>query len=286
MARGISVHVGVDLVDAGHYRPMLARLQSAEKDALAMRDLAQSRNFGTTILLGEEAKVSLVQQQIAFAAVSLVAGDTFVLTYAGHGGSVGDSDDPDEGDRRDETWCLFDRQFFDDEVSLSLARFALGVRILVITDCCHSATSTRERSVAERTLVTAPLVRGVSWSVADQIHAHNRDLYDSIRGSIRRQLGRVSPGRTRASNSSLVRAAVIHVAACEDAELAADGPDHGAFTRALLQVWDEGAFDGDHVEFRDAILARFPVAGGQHPTIDVWGGSDAAFQGETPFTIR
>jgi metacaspase-1 len=65
-----------------------------------------------------------------------------LLTYSGHGGQVPDTNN-DEVDRVDETWCLYDRQFLDDELYYFLSKFKEGVRILVFIDCCHSGTVIR-----------------------------------------------------------------------------------------------------------------------------------------------
>ena len=77
------------------------------------------------------------------AARKLKAGDLFFLSYSGHGGQVPDVSG-DEPDKQDETWCLHDGQLIDDELYLELSRFQKGVRILVLSDSCHSGTVTRE----------------------------------------------------------------------------------------------------------------------------------------------
>lgn len=48
--------------------------------------------------------------QIRRAATRLTAGDTFVVTYAGHGSQVRDTaGEGSESEGLDETWCAFDR---------------------------------------------------------------------------------------------------------------------------------------------------------------------------------
>ena len=49
----------------------------------------------------------------------------------------------DEADKQDETWCLYDGQLIDDELYFELSKFAPGVRILVLSDSCHSGTVVR-----------------------------------------------------------------------------------------------------------------------------------------------
>ena len=42
------------------------------------------------------------------------------MTYSGHGGQIEDVSGEEE-DKKDETWCLYDGELIDDEVSLELA---------------------------------------------------------------------------------------------------------------------------------------------------------------------
>jgi hypothetical protein len=43
----------------------------------------------------------------------------------------------------DETWCLFDGHLIDDYLRGALAKIASGVRVVVISDSCHSGTVIR-----------------------------------------------------------------------------------------------------------------------------------------------
>ncbi|KAL7543760.1 hypothetical protein ACHAXR_013058 [Thalassiosira sp. AJA248-18] len=70
------------------------------------------------------------------------AGDSLILHYSGHGGSVKDTDG-DEEDGMDETLIPVDYQkagqIVDDEIHDVLVRgLAKGVRLTAIMDCCHS----------------------------------------------------------------------------------------------------------------------------------------------------
>ena len=56
-----------------------------------------------------------------------------MLSYSGHGGQLPDLND-DEPDQEDETWCLYDGQVVDDELSELYSHFKQGVRILVLSD--------------------------------------------------------------------------------------------------------------------------------------------------------
>ena len=94
-------------------------------------------------LLTEKATCDAVLKAIATASSDLESGDLFFLTYSGHGGQVQDVDGDEKDDQLDETWCLFDSQLRDDDINTALASFAEGVRILMLSDSCHSGTVSR-----------------------------------------------------------------------------------------------------------------------------------------------
>jgi hypothetical protein len=74
------------------------------------------------------------------------SGDLVVITYSGHGSWIPDLDD-DEPDARDEVLCPYDigqnRPLTDDELYDLFAERDRGVRIVFISDSCHSGTVTR-----------------------------------------------------------------------------------------------------------------------------------------------
>lgn len=119
-----------------------------------MAAIATGLGYEPTILLTSEATSAAVIDAMSAAAGRLAEGDTFWVTYSGHGGQVrdtnGDEAERDHGefgetaDTTDETWCLYDRQLIDDELWALWARFPAGGRILVLSDSCHSGTVTRE----------------------------------------------------------------------------------------------------------------------------------------------
>ncbi len=79
----------------------------------------------------------------------------------------------------------------------------------------------------------------------------------------------------------LVKASVILLSGCQDKEFSLDGPFNGAFTTRLLQVWDNGKFDGTYESFHAAILAKMPES--QQPNLfEIGVGSQRA---RRPFAI-
>src|SRR5262245_24718220 len=115
IAKGIAVTIGLNEVDPKHYGgPM--RLRGCVNDANDISEIAAHRGFDCKeTALNAKATRMAVTSAIEGAANSLKAGDIFLLHYSGHGGWVKD-DDGDEGDGRDETWCLYDGMMLDDEL--------------------------------------------------------------------------------------------------------------------------------------------------------------------------
>lgn len=138
VARGISLHVGVNEVDWS--LPVSAvLLAGAERDAVQMQEIAIRAGFEPQVLLGPEATADEFIASIKGASDVLVDGDTFLLSFSGHGLRAPD-ENGDEIDQRDEMIALYDRPVVDDEIRDALAAFATGVQVVIIVDACHSAT--------------------------------------------------------------------------------------------------------------------------------------------------
>lgn len=103
--RGISLHIGVNIVDPQHYNGWDGALTSCENDADTMADIARLQGFETKQLKTIEATRETVKKAMRDAAGQLSGGDFYLLTYSGHGGQVTDIDDEEE-DGKDDTWCL------------------------------------------------------------------------------------------------------------------------------------------------------------------------------------
>ena len=107
-----------------------------------MASLATSQGIASNVLVTADATRAKALDGIRKAAKQLKSGDLFLLSYSGHGGQVDDVSG-EEDDKLDETWCLYDGQLIDDELYLELSRFGKGVRVVVLSDSCHSGTVTR-----------------------------------------------------------------------------------------------------------------------------------------------
>lgn len=259
---GISLHVGVNSVDPNHYDGWDGRLQSCEFDAIAMQKLADAEGFRSTRLLTQNATRENVIEEIKKAARELVAGDMFLFTVSAHGGRIPDfnqdedHDDPDK--MMDETLCLFDFQLADDELYMLWAEFEGGVRILVVPDTCHSGSMIRmggsglPSTLFGRTVQTSGRARYMPLHVEDRVWRIHADAYRSTSNSYSALKESIMTNPLK----SPIKATVLNLGACEDRQFATDGENNGAFTEALLEVWNQGGFNGGYREFRDLIDRR------------------------------
>ncbi|MDY7094727.1 MAG: caspase family protein [Acidobacteriota bacterium] len=278
MARGISLHVGLNRVDPLAYGGWEGDLVAAEADARDMEELARRQDFETLLLLSPAATRDAVLENIRNAAEELQPGDFFLLTYAGHGGRLPDIGG-DESDLRDETWCLYDGQLVDDELGSLWYQFRRGVRVLAISDSCHSGTVTRgtpsgygRRGESEDSMFveSAPRYRFMPDAVAARAFRANRELYLGIAESL-------------VEGSPEPKASVRLLAGCQDDQFASDGPFNGLFTGVLKRVWGEGDFEGDYGEFFHQLCRRMPRS--QRPNHVLLGEPDRGFDRQRPFEI-
>lgn len=278
----MSLHIGLDAVDAAAYGGWHGTLKSSVRDARAMDALAAAQGIDDrVVLLGADATYAAVKAGLVRAADSLAGGDYLLVTFAGHGAGFKDiAIEPDrarvgdERDGRDEAWCLYDGFFLDDEVHALLCRLPAALRVFVVLDSCFSGTATRgEPKPTRRRPVRngAPDgVRRAPAAIARAAHHRNYPVYAARKAA--------------AIDFSIYRPAahVIALAACQDDQGAREHPQAGAFTERLLAVWDRGAFTGSHPALRDAIAAAMPAT--QQPQLDVTHAGDAGFVAARPFT--
>lgn len=279
MAKGISIHIGLNTVDPAHYNGWDGQLQACEYDAKDMQTIAEGKGFESTIMLSKEATAEAVTEAIRQAAGELDKGDLLFLTYSGHGGQVPDTNSDEKGDGNDETWVLYDRQLVDDELFSLWAGFDPGVRIFVLSDSCHSGTVTRDLfdalvpQIVEKGMVDAasPRTKDLPRDVQDATYRANEDLYRQIQSS------------HESGGDIDVRGSVILISGCQDNQLSLDGDRNGLFTQTLLGVWDDGNWKGGHRRFWKAIGAKMPPT--QSPNFFRTGVRDPKFRRQTPLTI-
>jgi metacaspase-1 len=279
VAKGVSIHIGLNTVDPAHYNGWDGRLQACEFDAQDMQGIAEAKGFESTILLTKDATAERVSETIQDAAGQLETGDLLFLTYSGHGGQVPDTNSDETGDATDETWVLYDRQLVDDELFSLWGEFAPGTRIFVLSDSCHSGSVTRDLfdalvpQIAEKGMVDTPKPRtkDMPRDVQEATYRANEETYKAIQSS-------------HPSGESVdVGASVILISGCQDNQLSLDGDRNGLFTQTLLGVWQDGKWSGSHRKFWKEIGAKMPPT--QSPNYFHVGARDPTFRKQTPLTI-
>ena len=288
-AKGLGLHIGLNFVDPKHYGGWDGQLAACENDANDMAALAKSRGIKSTVLITKKGTRAAVLAGLRGAAKALKAGDLFFLTFSGHGGQVKDASG-EEPDKKDETWCLYDAQLIDDELYFELSKFAAGVRILVLSDSCHSGTVTREREDPPPPGMRSKMM---PLAIGDRVYRAHADFYDKLQLDVQKAsggktidpdaaLGMLTVSNRLNSIAGEFRAASILISGCQDNQSSYDGTQNGAFTEQLLKVWDHGAFAGNYLSFHARIKARMP--GYQTPNLFTLG-KVAAFMAQKPFTV-
>jgi hypothetical protein len=155
------------------------------------------------------------------------------------------------------------------------------VRIIVLSDSCHSGTVNRgigapvpdPVATAEEAAKQNPRFRALPRDKMIETYEQNQDLYDGIQNRI----------ASSTSSKSEVGARVLLISGCEDHQLSRDGFKNGAFTGKLLEVWDDGAWRGGYAEFHEAIRSQMPDD--QQPYYNPVGAENPDFEQQDPFTV-
>jgi hypothetical protein len=285
-----SLHIGLNEVSAAAYSGWTGPLSACEFDAKDMAAIAKSKGMKSTVLLTKKGTRANVLAAIRQAAKTLGAGDLFLMSYSGHGGQLPDVSGEEE-DKQDETWCLFDGQLIDDELYFEFSKFKAGVRILVLSDSCHSGTVVRAALPQPTTPDQRPKL--MPAAVGMRVYSEHKAFYDKLQRDVAKAAGKaiVDPDTALAnvvvSNrlSTLVKQfkpAVILISGCQDNQSSMDGNHNGAFTEQLLRVWSNGTFSGSYASFHARIRAGMPAS--QSPNLFTLGAA-VPFLKQTPFTV-
>jgi hypothetical protein len=188
------------------------------------------RGFTVTKLLDSAAKGKAMREAIERLISAAGAGDQVVLQYSGHGSFVPD-EDGDEPDGTDECLCPHDIRtkgpLTDDELSELFAARAYGVRVVFISDSCHSGTVARFAPITTPPTMTgrSPPTRKVRY-LPPATFVSSRD---AAKLGVRSRRAASPPGR----HHSLL------MSGCQDTEFSYDawfqGRPNGAFTFVALR---------------------------------------------------
>jgi metacaspase-1 len=294
---GLGLHIGLNLVSAAHYGGWDGPLAACENDARDMAALSKTRGIKPSVLLTKQATRKAVLAALRGAAKALKAGDLFFMSFSGHGGQVRDVTG-EEDDKKDETWCLWDGQLIDDELYLELAGFKAGVRVVVLSDSCHSGTVTRAGPPAmDGPTMAGARSRMMPLEVGRRTYDQHHAFYDKLQQDVAKAAGGARIADPDAALAQLatpltsgrittiataIKPAVLLISGCQDNQTSMDGPHNGAFTGRLLQVWDQGRFKGSYAKFHAVIRAGMPAT--QSPNLFTLGPSGTLLA-QQPFTL-
>jgi len=265
MKKGISIHIGLDYNGT---------LPTCVKDALDMQEIAISQNFETSYLLqNEEATCDTVKALITSASEKLVAGDILFISYSGHGKQVIDENGDEE---IDESWCLYDNYFLDDELHNLWRLFAEDVRIFVVSDSCFSGTVTK----AAPSIQTAPISKFLSDTKAQQLYPESKSFISALKKKL------------SGTHKEPIKATVKLIAGCQDDEESWIIPnaENSLLTAIINKVWDSGQFIGTTVEFFEQVKEQVveganSIHKSQTPNYYTIGKENQAFDTQRPFSV-
>lgn len=310
MAQGISLHIGLNGVDASKYNGWPGTLAGCVNDANSMQAIAVAQGFTPSQLITQAATADAILTAIGQAAHALQTGDTFLISYSGHGGQVPDPTG-DSANGLDDTWVAYDRMILGHELYNLWGQFAPGVYIEVYSDSCHSGTVIRDYVISGNNPYAGvkangkrdvPALRGLTAAKnfatvfagapnAAATRAKPKGAPPIPPRSIPPELALQLYTQNRTMYESLQwsrkrddpQATVILISGCQDNQTSQDGTTNGLFTEKLLAVWNNGAFQGTLPQFHQAIVALMPSD--QTPNYFSVGPSNDTFTNCEPLTV-
>lgn len=189
------------------------------------------RGFTVTNLLDAAANGKAMREGIASVIEQAERGDLVVIQYSGHGSFVPD-EDGDEPDDTDECLCPHDLMekgpITDDELAELFAARAYGVKVIFISDSCHSGTVSKFAPIT-----TPPTTKDKSAPIR-KVRFLPPGVFLSSEKI--RKLG----VRSRRPASPPGRHQALLISGCQDTEYSYDawfeGRPNGAFSFVALQA--------------------------------------------------
>lgn len=235
-------------------------LSGCVNDAQDWSALLQSKGFAVDQLIDATATKSALINALSALIEGARPGDSLVITYSGHGTFVPDTSG-DEPDGYDEALCPYDIEsgnaLLDDEIHRLFAGRAEGVRILMISDSCHSGSVIRWAGVDSDSEDGKPrFLPPGAWLPADRLP---RDARGEVLGRVDRPRS-VNPfaGALSRDDGDLL------IAGCQDREFSYDarfaGRANGALTYYALKTLKSLPSDVSYADWFKAIRKYLPSA--------------------------
>jgi hypothetical protein len=229
-------------------------LAGAVNDARDWAAALRKRGFQVNMLHDRKATGAAIRKGIRDLLKRCTAGDLAVIQYAGHGSFVPDKDG-DEPDGTDECLCPHDVKrrgvIKDDELFELLSDRPAGVRVVMISDSCHSGTVARFAPIS-----TPPTTAGRG--------APRRTVRFLPPAAYlpKRQTAQLGARRARRPASPPGRYACLLLAGCQETEYSYDayfkGRANGAFSFVALRALKALKPGGTYAEWHKAIRRSLP----------------------------
>ncbi|MGB5011682.1 MAG: caspase family protein [Candidatus Dechloromonas phosphoritropha] len=254
-------------------------LQGCVNDANDWAAALTQRGFAVSKLLDSEATKAAMMTAMEDLIAKASKGDSLVITFSGHGTYQPDTDG-DEADGLDEALCPYDLQtsgaaLTDDEIRVLFAARKAGVRIVLISDSCHSGTVTRA-AAAERDADTRPRFMPMGNWLPDKLLPRNRA------GEVAATT--VAPvGATPLLGAFSNKLGDLLLAGCKEgpnnfsSDARISGRDNGAFTYYALKALKMLKADATYADWHKSIGKYLPSA--SYPQVPQIVGGDAARKG-------
>ena len=164
-----------------------------------------------------------IRQAISNYAATAVSGDTFLYFHSSHGGN-------DDWPYSTSVYlCAYDADYSDVLLAQDLAKFATGVKVVVMVDACHSGGLFQSKAAGTRSLAAA---EPGSWDLAARV----TELMEADRAA---KIARGVKGVDKLISASEIG----WVTAANYDQYSWDDTDGGAFTTAAIAGWTNGTCD-------------------------------------------
>jgi hypothetical protein len=254
-------------------------LNGCINDANDWSDALGARGFSVSKLLDDQATKAAMVTAMGSLISKAAKNDSLVITFSGHGTYQPDTDG-DEVDGLDEGLCPYDLQtngaaLIDDEIKALFATRKPGVRIVLLTDSCHSGTVTRAAK-AEPSADTRPRFMPMGNWLPDKLLPKNRA------GKLARTV--LAPAGASPLMAAYSRAlGDLLLSGCKEGpnnfsyDAKINGQYNGAFTYYALKALKTLKPDATYADWHKAIVKYLPSA--SYPQSPQIVGSDAARKG-------
>jgi len=238
-------------------------LPGCTEDLKNMRKLLTGQKFDQVfVLTGRNlGSAEYILKVLEYQTSLLKAGDLFVFYFTGHGVQVSHPDRT-EKDGFDDAICCFNRPLLDLELGNVWKKVSSDVRIVMLSDSCHSGTNA---------------------AILSKIASMQKDFMNSFTTTS------VSSAYPRITSIN-IKAMLIHYGACADSDTSAAYDTGSPFTDAIYELCQGGKFPSNYPALCQAIIRKTQERGlPQIAQYNELGPTSSAafnvFRSQKPFTI-